>query len=317
VSALPVLGAAGRWLSRRLFEPEYPLVAVELRPRTVGVVRLARSATGAALGGAAFSELPPGALRLSITEPNVLQPEALATALRVAMERAGALGVTRVGLVLPDPAARVALLPAGDLQARSEADRAELARFRLRRAVPFDVRQARVALAAAAGGQVLVGAILDSVLESYEAPLRAAGLHPGLVELQSLALLSALGRRGAPGDRLLVNWDEGYVSLVVARDGLPLMVRTLLGEAAAAPEQLPREVASTLQYYRERMAGPGLAGASLRAAGRPFAEAAALVAEPLGLTPEALDPWRELGVADFPAASLLAGAAACVMRRAA
>jgi hypothetical protein len=313
----PALVGSGRWLRRRLVEPEPPLVAVELRARTVGVVRLTRTGSRVTLGGAAFAELPAGALQLSITEPNVADPEALRSALRAALERAGALEAVRVGLVVPDPVARVALLPAAELQGRREADRRELARFRLRKALPFDVRSARIVMAPAAGGQVLVGAVMDAVLDSYEAPLWALGLHPGLVEVQSLALLSVLARRGAPGDRLLVNWDEGYVSLVVARDGLPLLVRTLVGEAAASPDQVPREIASTLLYYRERLGGPGLAGAALRASGRPFQEASGLLADSLELAPEPLDPWLDLGVTDFPAAPLLAGAAACVLRRAA
>jgi hypothetical protein len=74
-------------------------------------------------------------------------------------------------------------------------------------------------------------------------------------------------------------------------------------------------VASTLLYYRERLSGAGLVGAAQRAAGETFDEAAALIAEPLGLQPEPLDPWRELGVNDFAGAGNLAGAAACVSRR--
>jgi hypothetical protein len=315
--ALATLAGAGSWLRGRLLEPELPLVVVELRRRSVGVVRLARSGAGVGLGGAAWSELPAGALEPSIAGPNVMEPAAVTAALRAALERAGALGASRVGLVLPDPAARLALLPAAEVAARSERERIELARFRLKRAVPFEVREARLALAAAAAGQVLVGAALRSVLEAYEAPLGALGLHPGLVEVQSLALLSALARRGAPGDRLLVNWDEEYLSLIVARDGLPLLVRTLVGAASASAEQAPREVASTLLYYRERLSGPGLAAAAVRVAGRPFEAAAALLAPPLGLAPQPLDPWRELGVADFAGASQLAGAAACALRRAA
>jgi hypothetical protein len=167
-----------------------------------------------------------------------------------------------------------------------------------------------------AGSPAVVAAVLRPVLEGYENALASLGLHPGLVEVACLAITAAAP--DGPGDRLVVNWDEGYVSLVLTRGGWPVLLRTLPGGYVTRPEPVVREVANTVLYYRERLAGSGLAGASVRSAALDAQEAAALLAEPLGLVPEVLDPWAPLGLEHGDmAAQAVAGAAACLLRRAA
>ncbi|HEY2944651.1 MAG TPA: hypothetical protein VGN09_19610, partial [Vicinamibacteria bacterium] len=233
------------------------------------------------------------------------------------LERAGALHVGRVALVLPDPVARLALLPGSEVAAKRRKQSEELIRFRLRKAVPFDIRDARVAFAGGgtrAADSVLVAAIYRPVLEGYEGACRALGLHPGVVELSGLALLSAAFGARPPADRLLVNWDEGYVTLLLARGEWPILVRTLVGEAAASPDEVAREVGNTLLYYRERLGGTALAQVVVRSALLPAEQALSLLEGPLEMTPEVLEPWRAVRAADMGrAGQALAGAAACVV----
>jgi hypothetical protein len=322
--ALPPRGAPGflneaarrgaRWLRRQLQAPQRPLVAVEVRPRSVGVVRLAREGGRLVLGAAAAMDLPPGCLELSIVQPNVVDGAAFQKALRAALERSGVLAGARVALVLPDPAARVALLPAAELGGHGRAQTEELVRFRLRKSVPFDIREARLAFTGDGvrmTDSFLVAAIHRPVLDSYEQACRAAGLEPGMVEVSGLALLSATFGGRPTEDRLLVNWDEGYVTLLLARGEWPLLVRTLTGEPAARPQEVAREVANTVLYYRDRLGGPGLAEAALRSAALPPERAAEILAEPLGMAPVLVEPWRALALGVPPAmAQVLAGAAA-------
>ena len=140
------LRQAGRWLARTLVEPPLPLLAIEVRPRALAAVRLAREGGGLSLGAAATVELPAGALEVSLARPNVVDPEAFRGALRAVLERVGALSGGDVSLVLPDPAVRLALVPSEGLRARRR-DAAETIRFRLHKALPFDVRAARLAWA--------------------------------------------------------------------------------------------------------------------------------------------------------------------------
>jgi type IV pilus assembly protein PilM len=219
-----------------------------------------------------------------------------------------------IALVLPDPVARIAIIPARELAGRpSEVD--ELVRFRLRKSLPFDVREARIAhvRSSRAADPVIVVAALGSVLDGYEEVCRSLGLEPGLVELSGLALCRFAFAPGLPGDRLLVNWDEGYATLILVRDGWPLLARTLTGAMVASPAEVAREAAQTLVYAQERLDSPGLEQVVVRAGGLAGGDAAAVLEGSLGVRPVMIDPWRTLGTVDAgPAAQALAGAAACL-----
>ena len=312
-AARPSTAAAGR-LWRALREPERPQVALEVRASGVGVVRTRRDAGRVVLAAASAVELAPEVLLPSLTQPNLADPERFRVACRSALERAGVLAGGPIALVLPDPVARVAILPAAELAGRpSEVD--ELVRFRLRKSLPFDVREARVAHVRSprAPDPVIVVAGLGSVLDGYEEVCRSLGLEPGLVELSGLALCRSAFAPGLPGDRLLINWDEGYATLILVRDGWPVLARTLTGPIVSSAAEVAREAAQTLVYARERLGSPGLEQAVVRASSLAVADVAALLEGPLGLVPEMADPWRALGTADAgPAAQALAGAAACL-----
>jgi hypothetical protein len=302
---------------RRLFlEPEPPLVAVEVRAGSVGVVRVRRDRGRPALMSAASLDLPPETLQLSLTQPNILDPTRFRQALRGVLERVGVLGGARVALVLPDVVARVSIVPAAEVAARRAPEIAELLRFRLKKVLPFEIRDARLSWSSG-GGRVsdpfLVAAALGPVVAAYEEACLSMGLEPGLVELAGLALARAAFGPGAEGDRLLVNWDESYVSLVLARGEWPLMVRTLPG-AAVSPAEVAREVTNTVLYYKERLGGAGLAGGFVRTVVVPAEEALSTLSEPMGVAPVLLDPWPLLGSAGpgGGASQLLAGAAACL-----
>jgi len=306
---------SGRWLSRTLVEPPQPLLALEVRPRALAAVRLTVERGRLALAAAASSELPAGALEVSLTKPNVLDVEAFRACLRGVLERAGALGSGPIALVLPDPAVRVAVLaPAVGRGRTSEVE--EAVRFRLHKALPFDVRSARLAWADNGSEHTVVAIAPDEVLRSYEDALEALGFQPGLVVTASLALTHAMAAGGAAGDRLLVNWDEGYVSFVVLRGGWPVLVRTLPGEESSAA--VGRHAVSTLQFHRDRLGGQPLAEVVVRAAALPGDVALGVLEQATGVVPRLVEPWALLGSSEAgPAAQAVAGAAVCALRRAA
>ena len=307
------LGRAGRWVARTLVEPPLPLLAIEVRPSVLAAVRLAREGGRLSLGAAATVELPAGAIEVSLARPNVIDPEAFRVVLRAVLERVGALSGGDVSLVLPDPAVRLALVPSEGLRARQR-DAAETIRFRLHKALPFDVRTARLAWAPPWGEQALVAVAPDEVVRGYEEALESLGFRPGLVEAASLALLSAA--ETGPGDRVLVNWDEGYVSFVLTRAGQPLLLRTLPGDVGR--DSVVRHATSTMQFHRDRLGGQALAGVVLRSAVVPGDEATALVERAFAAPVRLIRPWAALGITEEGAsAQAVAGAAACVLRRAA
>ncbi len=309
------LRRASSWLSRTLFEPPLPLVAVEVREAAVAVVRLGREGTRLALAAAASVDLEPGTIEASLGKPNVLDPGSLQAALRAAFERAGALSGGPVSLVLPDPAVRLTLVPASGLRGR-RAELEETVRFRLQKALPadFDVRSARLAWRAVGGDELLVAVARDEVVRPYEEALTSLGFHPGLVEPAGLALASLAGRDEAGAEALLVNWDHGYVSFQVRRGGRPILLRTLPREDGKGA--VARHAEQTLRFHREQLGGRGFDEVSLRSAAIDPAEASEALGTALGIAPRLVRPWAALGDAeDGEAAQAVAGAAACVLRR--
>lgn len=300
---------------RRLFlDPEPPVAAVEVRPRAIGVVRLVRRGGALGFGAAASLALPEGTLNLSMTEPNLANPEAFRQTLKAVVERAGVLGGARAALVLPDPVARIAVMPGEEVKARSAAEVEALLRFRLKKALPFDVQDARVAFRRDAAGQVLAVAGLAAVLDPYEAACRSVGLEPGLVELCGLTLLEAVEASRPAGDRLLVNWDEGYVSIFLVKAGAVVLARTLAGALAAEPAQVLREVENTVVYYRERLQGTSLGAVLVRSAAVPPADVTRLLGSATGAPVEVLETAP--AAAGAPALGQeLAGAAASLLGR--
>jgi type IV pilus assembly protein PilM len=302
---------------QRMLQAEAPLAAVEVRPHAIGVVRAVREVRGRSLGAAASLELPRGTLNVSMSQPNVVDAAAFRNTLRAVLERAGVLGGARVALVLPDPVARVTLVPALEARGRTRAETEDLLRFRLRKSVPFDIREARMAFAPAGPepqDPIVVAVTRRAVVEDYEQVCASLGLHAGLVEIAGLALFRASLAGQAGGDRLLVNWDQGYVSFILSRNERPLLFRTLVG-GAAEPREVARELASTELYYRERLGGDGLEQTLLRCAAVDPDEAVELLRQPMSGSPELLDAWGGLG-ADYAAmAQALAGAAASILGR--
>jgi hypothetical protein len=308
---------ASRWLSRALVEPPLPLVAVEVRPDAVGAVRLARDGRRLSLASAATAELPEGTLEVSLTRPNVRNAASFESALGTVLERTGALSAGAVSLVLPDPAVRLTLLPASEARG-SRKELAEVIRFRLHKALPpgFDVRGARLAFRAR-GAQLLVALASDEVVRGYEEAVVGLGLRVGLVEPAGLALAS-LGLDAARdgGDRLLVNWDRGYVSFFLWRGLEPLLLRTLPREDGR--EAVARQLAQTLRFHRDQLGERPLEEVALRVAAVSPEEGKDAIASVVGIEPRLVRPWEGLGIdEDGPAAQAVAAAAACVMRRAA
>ena len=299
---------------RRTFEdPDRPLVAIEVRASSVGVLRVRRENGRLVVVAAAVLELPPGTLSLSLTQPNIADAPRFRQAVRGALERAGILGGARVALVLPDTTARVALVPAVEVPARKGTEFDELLRFRLRKSVPFEVREARLAYATAGASPadtIVVATAFGPVVDQYEEACRSLGLEPGLVEMAGLALARAAFPPPASGDGLLVNWDEGYVTIVLARNGWPILLRTLAGAAVASPGDIVREVSSTLIYYRERLGGSGVTAAHVRSAVVSPEEAVDALASAVGFPPAVVDAWTSLGGAPAEASQALAAAAA-------
>jgi Tfp pilus assembly PilM family ATPase len=236
-----------------------PWAAVEIASDRVSVVGLTKDAGGPAVQGWAAEELPPGVVTPSLTSLNVSDGAAVTDALRRAAGRAG-LKARRVGLVIPDLAAKVSLVPFDTVPDRAE-DLSELINWQVRKAAPFRIEDAQVAHVPGAphgdkGRTFVVTMARRDVVRQYEDVCAAAGMHAGIVDLASFNVINAVlaGRSRPEGDWLLVNTTRESQTLAIMRGGSLMFFRN---RSLDGDETLPDLVHQTAMYYEDRLQGAG------------------------------------------------------------
>lgn len=304
--------AAQRLDLERLLEwrPNYPPLAVEIDRGEAVLVRMRRRRGGGSLEAHGFREIPDDVVGASIFRPNLAAPDETAARLKDLFEKTGTKP-GRVSLVLPDNLAKISIVtlpekPPGRKQLE------EVLRFKLRRSVPFRLDEAAVSfqLLHESPGEVsvLAAVMLRSVVEQYEAALEKAGATPGLVDLCTPALVNLCRRdldeatRGG-SDAALVNAAKGYFSLVIVRGGRIVFFRcksyaAVDEDAPPAPggTALARELATSISYYQDKLAGVDLGTAFVRTVSAPHDEIAEIL-ERQGIGRiEAVDPSAVLGL---------------------
>lgn len=219
------------FLQRLLREPP-PLFAFEIGRRGVAGVRLdAKTFEPAARG---YRAIEAGVIEPSPGKPNVQQPEILARAIRQVWAELGPAKRPDAALILPDASSRLTVLDFDHLPNEGK-ERLQLIRFRLKKAVPFDVESARVAYQAwkvEAGFAVLVAATPAEIIEQYEQPLEALGLQPGHVSLSTVAALNLVPNGGMS---LFVKLSESSLTMIALDEQAARMVRSVELTRGAEP----------------------------------------------------------------------------------
>jgi type IV pilus assembly protein PilM len=206
----------------------------------------------------AFAALAAGALLPGIGEPNIRVPDAVAGAIRGALDEVSPR--TRdVTLVLPDTAARVFVLDFDTLPSKA-AEAVPVLRFRLRKMVPFDVEHAALSYqilvherAPGHGGlKVLVTLMPGPILAEYESAVRAAGYEPGAVLPSSLAALAALDSLEPV---LTANLTDHALTTTITSGQDLLLYRTveLPDDPATRLSEVQRSIAVAAAYFEDKL----------------------------------------------------------------
>jgi len=230
-----------------------PPAAVELTAD--GALAAALSAAGEPVY--AFVSLPEGALTPGIEPPNLRAPEAVADAIRSALDQVSPRSRS-VTLVLPDTAVRVFVLDFDALPAKA-VEAIPVLRFRLRKMVPFDVEHASVSyqvlMQTKTECKVLTAVMPGSILAEYEAAVRAAGYEPGAVLPSSLAALEMADSLEAV---LAANLSGDAITTVIATGQDLLLYRTLDLPASHAERiaEIRRNIAVAAAYYEDKLGAP-------------------------------------------------------------
>jgi Tfp pilus assembly PilM family ATPase len=180
----------------------------------------------------------------------------------------------------------------------------QLVRWQIRKSTPFPIEEACVTYTPGTRGPdgsvfIVVAARRDVVTE-YEDVCATAGVHAGLIELSTFAVLNlALANAAATaGDWLVVHMRPEYTSVAILRDGDLIFFRN---RPEGDEETLTDVVHQTAMYYQDRLAGQGfrhlLLGGSGRAAGAAD-QARRDLEERLGAPVEPIDPTAIAAVPD-------------------
>jgi type IV pilus assembly protein PilM len=175
-----------------------------------------------------FTPLEPGVLNISPAQDNVADPEALAAAVtEVASSAPPARRRRDAALILPDYCARVAVLDFESFPKETE-EQLALVRFRMKKAVPFDVDAAAVSFDVQRSSgkkvEVVVAAAAQEIVARYEAPFRAAGFSPGYLTTATLAMLDLLPPAGL---NVALKLCERVMSVAVCRGRDLKLVRSV------------------------------------------------------------------------------------------
>ncbi len=252
-------------------KPAWPRVALELDRNEFSLVRLKPRRGGRPLLEAnRVTTVDDGCVPATIFDATRNGEQQLQESLREIFQSSGTRPA-RVALVLPDNLAKVSLLNLPERPA-SNREFQELIRFKMRRAVPYRLTDARITHQVlpsdGPGIAVLVAVIRSALLERYEAALEAIGARPGLVDLATPNLLNLCRDRirqaaESEGDVALLNCAKNYFSLVIVRNGKLIFYRCKsysLGEEDSGQDEglLLREVSSSISYYQEKLEGQGI-----------------------------------------------------------
>lgn len=261
----PALSSLSDWWSLAAAPP--PPVAVALAARRISAAALEIRGGAPTVVAHASEPLPEGALVASLTAENLRDRAAVAGALGRVLDKVGR--PRRIGLIVPDPVARVSLIRFEQVPAETS-DLDQVVRWQVRKSAPFPIESAQVSYFAGertAGGQEFVVSLArQDVIREYEGLCEAAGTQAGIVDISTFNVVNAVLASGPvpTGDWLLVNVAADYASMAILRGPHLIFLRT---RGADAEETLADLVHQSAMYYADRLGGTGfgrvlLSGAS-------------------------------------------------------
>ncbi len=178
---------------QRFFEPQLPAVACEISRQAVSLVRL-DSKHSNLIDRFAVIPLPQGLIVPSLTKPNIASVPEFAAVLKTAIAKAEVKSV-KVSLAIPDASAKSAI-HIMDTLPPSENDKQQLLKWKLKKAVPFNVEEAHLSYwerKTINGKHVLLTVcICREVLNQFEEVFQKMGIQVGYVTLSSFAAFEFL-----------------------------------------------------------------------------------------------------------------------------
>jgi type IV pilus assembly protein PilM len=240
-----------RRLDRWLNAMPHPSLVVEISSTHVAAAQWSK--VGGRLEAHAIEPLPIGAVMASPVDANVIQPEAVRSALRKVLNRVPSRGAPVV-LLIPDPVVRVFILPFETMPRRAD-EALPLLRWRLKKSVPFDVDETVVSWMRQTGKEgaleVVTAVARQRIVREYEDILELLDAKPKVVLSSTLATLPLLSDAGAS---MLVRLCGKTMTTAIVRDGNLSIYRSteMSSDAAALDVQaMLDEIFPAVAFYQD------------------------------------------------------------------
>lgn len=247
--------ASGGRLFSWLDAMPHPATVLEIAATHVAAARWGRGATH--LSGFAAESIPDGAIVPSATQQNILDQDAVRSALRGVLSRLPVHG-EEVALLVPDAVIRVFILPFETFPRRADEAR-PLLRWRLKKSLPFDAEEAAISWMRQSGREgkieVVAAVARQKITREYESALEAEGMLAGVLQSSTLATLPLLEPNVAT---LLVRMSGRNLTTVIVRgDTLCVYRSTELGAETDVlkPQAVFDEVFPALAFYQDTWGG--------------------------------------------------------------
>ncbi len=195
-----------------------------------------------------FHPLAPGVISASPLRDNVLLPDALAEAVRGAAPMNGNRKRRRAAVILPDYCARLSVLDFDHFPEKPE-EQLALVRFRIKKTVPFDVDSATISYRPQSTRDVVVAATPLEIIARYEAPFRAAQIHPGFMTVSSLACLDLVAPQGIQ----VIGKINGHVLTVMVMQNEILKLIRSLELTDFTVEEIAADLYPTFVYIEDNL----------------------------------------------------------------
>jgi type IV pilus assembly protein PilM len=240
-----------RRLDRWLNAMPHPSLVAEISSTHVAAAQWSK--VGGHLEAYAVEPLPVGAVMASPVDANVIQPEAVRTALRKVFNRVPPRGAP-MALLIPDPVVRVFILPFETLP-RSADEALPLLRWRLKKSVPFDVDETVVSWMRQTGKEgaleVVTAVARQRIVREYEDLVEPLDVKSRVILSSTLSTLPLLAESGAT---LLVRMSGRTMTTVIVRDSNLSIYRSteMAGDPAALDVQsMLDEIFPAVAFYQD------------------------------------------------------------------
>jgi type IV pilus assembly protein PilM len=240
-----------RWLNAM----PHPSLVVEISSTHVAAAQWSK--VGGHLEGHAVEPLPIGAVMASPVDANVIQPEAVRSALRKVLNRVRPRGAPMV-LLIPDPVVRVFILPFETLPRRAD-EALPLLRWRLKKSVPFDVDETVVSWMRQTGREgtleVVTAVARQRIVREYEDLVELLDVKSRVILSSTLSTLPLLSDSGST---LLVRMSGKTMTTAIVRDSNLSIYRST--EMASDPAALDvqamlDEIFPAVAFYQDTWGG--------------------------------------------------------------